>query len=159
MGDDDAIVGQRLGEVEQALCHIIIGLAAFGPEVPVARVALAGGGNRHLAGDFGVKAAFEIAKGNLHQPLVVMNVGKGDIESGAHALHGFTRPPERGGEPVEGRRVDPFFFQKEAQQRAVGIGLFLPARVERDVAATLVAALEVPVGFAVAREIEVRPLD
>src|SRR5690606_5482690 len=137
--------------------EIVIVLTLLRTEVPIVRIALAGGQGLALAGDLLMEQALELAERNFDQPLVEDHFGQWRIESGAHALHGLAGPVQRRGVPAKLVGCGAGFLEQEFEQRPVGIGLPAAGIVEGNVAAALIAALAVPVGFAVARKIEVGP--
>ena len=100
--------------------------------------------------------ALPVAEGDFGKPRIAgVSVGR-KTERAAHELHGLGRALERARGVVEAGRIAALAREQIAQDAAAMNGLRAPARVERNVAAALQAALDVPIGFAVADVVDGR---
>src|SRR5262249_14102806 len=95
--------------------------------------------------------AFPMAVVDFPQPVVGAVGGRGKSQLPAHDLHGLARPHQRTGDIVERRRRRTTHL---CQHPAAGAGLASSRVVEGDVALALIALRPVPVGLAMADEIE-----
>ena len=93
--------------------------------------------------------AFPGAEGDFGEPLVAPVALRRQAERGAHRFHGFAGALERARHVVERFWLALVAVEQIAQHLAAMRGLRAAARIERDVAAALQTAGDVPVGFAV----------
>ncbi len=156
MGDDDGWSRDGRAEVGDAAGDVGIALAFGRAEVPETRLALAGDGHR-AGGKLGVEVAFVEAEADLDEARIDSDVGERLADCGADEVHGLAGAAQRGDIPGEVRCDPTGAGQQGAEKPAIQRGLLAAVGVERDVLAALVAAFGVPVGLAVADEIEFGP--
>src|SRR5207302_11061484 len=100
--------------------------------------------------------ALPTAEGQLGKAGVGAIAGRVEAEPGPHELHGLSGAPEWTRDEVEPFWIAAVAIEQVAHDLAATRGLAAPDGIERDVVLTLQPAFRIPVGLAVAHEVENR---
>src|ERR1039457_3354434 len=156
MGGDHRVGRQALVPLSDARRHHLVALAARRHEMPFVVLALSDVlWVAHVQLRDG--KALPFAEGDFREPRLAPETLRAKTERRARQFHGLAGARERARYIVEAGGIAIVTREQVAQDFTAMAALRAAARIERDVAAALQAAGNVPVGLAVADVIDGRP--